>query len=285
MKFFRPAGCLMINILTRLVEFTDTLSSATFSSVWIVPLVKDSSMTALMIVFWTVWIFSSFAPSRSVPVRVSIDNGEVWVDFMIFEEVKSKTMVTFENFMLARFEISRGLDMSKWLITTTDCDVGIWDQLSDTLFTIFFLGTGLASFVISTGNIQLIDRFAKSHWWHGSISIFVETVTSIWPECTPEIIKLSVRHVRLSDQLACHLFQIFWSSRGMIRIKTTSFLSILDLFLGKGMTAVGKFLKTSHWKWKFMKNLTFITLLRKSSLAWEGVERAAIKYENLIFDR
>ena len=54
------------------------------------------------------------------------------------------------------------------------------------------------------------------------------------------------------------------------------------------MTAVGEFLKKLKFlteKLKFIKNFTFITLLRNSSLAWEGVERAAIKYENLIFEK
>ena len=193
-------------------------------------------MTAQRIVFSTTKIFSPFAPSRSVPVRVSFVIGKLWVDFMIFKKFDCQTMVTFENFMLARLIFSRNLDMSKRFVTTTQWDVAICDQLSDTLVTKFFLGTGLASLVISAGNIQLIDRFAESHWWHGSICILVETVTSIWPECTPEIFKLSVRHVRLSHQLACHIFQIFWSSRGMVCI--TSFLSCWNMFLGKSMTAV-----------------------------------------------
>ena len=232
----------MMIFLALLIEFSDALSSTTSSSVGIVPLVIESSMTALVVVFWTVGISSSFAPSRSVPVRVRTDDSEIWVDFMEFEKVKGQTMITFENFMLARIErFGRHLDVAKRFITTTHWNVAVRYQLGYTLFAEFFLSTGLASLVISTSNIQLIDRFAESHWWHGSISIFVETVTSIWPECTPEIIKLSVRHISLSQQLAWHLLQIFWPSRGMVCI-TTRFLSSWSMFLRKGMTTVSEFL-------------------------------------------
>ena len=136
-------------------------------------------MTAHRIVFNTTKIFSPFAPSRSVPVRVSFVIGKLWVDFMVFKKFDCQTMVTFENFMLARFEISGDLDMSKRLIAATHCDIAILYHFSNTLLPMLFFSTGLTSLVVPTGNIQFINRCAESHCRHGSICILVETVTSI----------------------------------------------------------------------------------------------------------
>ena len=99
---------------------------------------------------------------------------------MILQHLKRKSMITLKDLVLAGVSRACYVNMlNRLAIVTTNGKVIIMDHLANTVLTILLRCTCLTAFVVSTGRVKAINGLTVMKGREWTISVLVETVTSV----------------------------------------------------------------------------------------------------------